>query len=66
MTEITQEEIERKILSYLGRAGQVKVRSVFKALGIDKKLVDQAIVKLAKEDRVEYIYLDTSYVKIKE
>lgn len=66
MGEISQEEIEKKILDYLEKVGQIKVRSVFKALGVEKKLVDQAIVKLAKEDKVEYIYLDTSYVKIKE
>jgi len=66
MDELTGEDVEKKVLDYLGKAGQVKVRAVFKALGIDKKIVDQAIDKLAREGRVEYLYLDTAYLKLKE
>lgn len=66
MTELTNEEIEKKILNYLGKVKHVKVRSVFKAIGVDKKTVDKVITKLAKEDKVEYLYLDTSYLKLKE
>jgi hypothetical protein len=66
MTELTTEEIEEKILKYLGGLKHVKVRAVFKAIGVEKKRVDQVIAKLAKEDKIEYIYLDTSYVKLKE
>ena len=63
---MTNEDIEKKVLDNLGKAGQVKVRAVFKAVGIDKKIVDQAISKLAQEGRVEYLYLDTAYVKLAE
>jgi len=66
MANLTIPEIEQKILDYLKTRKQVKVRSVFKAIGQDKRLVDEAIVNLAKADRVEYLYLDTSYVAIKE
>jgi len=66
MDEMTNGDVEKKVLDYLARAGQVKVRSVFKAIGIDKKIVDQAIDKLARDGRVEYLYLDTAYLKLKE
>jgi hypothetical protein len=66
MTELTTEEIEEKILKHLGTVRHIKVRSVFKVIGVEKKRVDQVIAKLAKEDKVEYLYLDTSYVKLKE
>jgi hypothetical protein len=38
---------------------------VARAIGEDKGLVDKAIAALAKEDKVEYIYLGTSFVKVK-
>jgi Mn-dependent DtxR family transcriptional regulator len=66
MSELTTEEIGKKILDYLRTKKHIKVRSVFKAIGVEKKRVDQVIAELAKADKVEYIYLDTSYVKIKE
>jgi 16S rRNA U1498 N3-methylase RsmE len=66
MTELTTEEIEEKILNHLKTVRHIKVRSVFKVIGVEKKRVDQVIAKLAKEDKVEYLYLDTSYVKLKE
>ena len=39
---------------------------VAKALGEDKKLVDKAIGELGNEGKLEYLYLDGSYVKLKE
>ena len=66
MSELTCEDIEKKVLDYLGKAGQVKARAVFKALGIDKKACDQAVDKLACAGRIEYLYLDTAYIKLTE
>ena len=63
--EMAGDELEQKILKYLGTVSMVKARSVHKAIGADKKLVDQAIGNLAKADKIEYLYLDTSYVKLK-
>ena len=65
LSEITSDELEQKILEYLGTVTRVKQRSVHTAIGEDKKLVDKAIGKLANEDKLEYLYLETSYIKLK-
>jgi len=63
--ELTDEELEQKILKYLSSVEMAKNRNVASAIGVEKHVVDKAINKLAKEDRVEYVYLGTSYVKLK-
>ena len=40
-------------------------KEVARALDEDKGLVDKAIAELAKEDKIEYIYLGASFVKLK-
>ena len=65
MSEFTNEELEQKILDYLATVDMAKNKSVAKAIGVEKSLVDKAIGKLAKEDKLEYIYLSTSFVKLK-
>ena len=67
MSDLTSDELEQKILKYLGldTVTKVKARAVHTAIGEDKKLVDQAIGNLAKQDKIEYLYLETSYVKLK-
>lgn len=61
---MTSDEIEQKVLKHL-EAGKMKVRAVSASINADKKLVYKAIAKLAEEDRIEYLYLDTSYVQLK-
>ncbi len=65
MNELSNEEIEQTILKYLSTVNMSKNRNVAKAIGVEKHLVDKAISKLAKEDKVEYLYLGTSFVKLK-
>ena len=65
MSELTGEELEQKILHYLSTVDMAKNKNVAKAVGVDKHLVDKAIGKLAKEDKLEYVYLGTSFVKLK-
>ena len=65
MNELSSEELEQKILKYLSTVDMAKNRNVANAIGVDKSLVDKAIGKLAKEDKVEYLYLGTSFVKLK-
>ena len=65
MSELSGAEIEQKVIEYLGTVEMAKNRNVATALGIEKHLVDQAITELAKADKVEYLYLGTSYVKLK-
>ena len=63
--EPASEEIKQKVLAYLGRVSKAKNRDVARAIEESKPLVDRAINELAKEDRIEFIYLGTSYVKLK-
>jgi hypothetical protein len=65
MAELTIEEVEQKVLEYLGTVDMAKNRNVSTTLGIEKSLVDKAISNLAKADKIEYLYLGTSYVKLK-
>ena len=60
------EELRQKILEYLSKVSKAKNRDVARAVGEEKRLVDKAIAELSKEGKVEYIYLDTSYVKLKD
>ena len=59
------EELKQKVLDYLEMVTKAKNRDVAKALEEDKGLVDKAIAALSKEDKIEYIYLGTSFVKLK-
>ncbi len=65
MAEISDEELEQKVLDYLATVEMAKNRNIATALGIEKRLVDKAVSSLAKKDRIEYLYLGTSFVKLK-
>lgn len=65
MSQLTDEELEQKILHYLSTVDMAKNKNIARAIGVEKSLVDKAISKLAKEDKVEYLYLGTSFVKLK-
>jgi hypothetical protein len=65
VADITIEEVEKKVLEYLSTVDMAKNRNVATTLGIEKSLVDKAIGNLAKADKIEYLYLGTSYVKLK-
>ena len=65
MSDLTDEELEERVLKYLSGVDKTKNKNVASAIGVEKRRVDQIINKLAKEDRVEYLYLGTSYVKLK-
>ncbi len=65
MAELSKEEIEDKVLKYLSTVNMAKNRNIATAIGVEKRLVDKAIGDLAKADKVEYLYLGTSYVKLK-
>ncbi len=66
MGDQAHEELKRKVLGYLATVSKAKNRDVARALGEEKRLVDKAIADLSKEGKVEYIFLDTSYVKLKD
>ena len=60
------EELRQRILEYLATVSKAKNRDVARALGEEKRSVDKAIAELSKEGKLEYIFLDTSYVKLKD
>jgi hypothetical protein len=64
MTEIT-EELKEKVMQYLETVNNSKNREVARAIGEDKALVDKAVAELAKEDKLEYVYLGASFIKVK-
>jgi Mn-dependent DtxR family transcriptional regulator len=66
MTEGVTEELKEKVLKYLGTVSKARNRDVARAIEVDKALVDKAISELAKEDKIEYIYLGTSYIQLKK
>jgi len=66
MTEGVTDELKDKILKYLGTVSKAKNRDVARAIEIDKAIVDKGISELAKEGKIEYIYLGTSYIQLKQ
>jgi len=65
MTEGVTDELKERILKYLSTTSKAKNRDVSRAIEVDKPLVDKAIGELAKEGKIEYLYLETSYIKLK-
>lgn len=68
MSDFTPEELElrAKIIEYLGTKDMAKNRDVANALKVKKKEVDKMINELAKEGEIEFLYLGTSFVKLKD
>lgn len=64
MSEVS-EELKQKVLQYLESVTKAKNREVARALGADKGVVDKVIAELAKDDKIEYVYLGTSFIKLK-
>ena len=64
MADVT-EELKQKVIKHLETVPHAKNREVARAIGEDKALVDKAIAELAKEDKIEYIYLGASFIKLK-
>jgi len=63
--DLTPEQIQEKILAYLNTVSKAKNKDVANAIDVPKKLVDKQINELAKQDILEFLYLGTSYVRIK-
>jgi Mn-dependent DtxR family transcriptional regulator len=58
------EEMKEKILEYLAGVSKAKPRDMAKTLGFEKKAVDKACSELAKDGKIEYLYIGTSYVTL--
>lgn len=62
---MSHEELREKVIAYINSKDKTKNREVATAIGVDKRTVDKVINELAKEDILEFLYLGTSYVRIK-
>ena len=62
--EVT-EALKQQIVQYLESVSKAKNREVARAIGEDKAVVDKGIAELAKEDKIEYVYLGASFIKLK-
>lgn len=59
------EDLKDRVLAYLATVDKAKNRDIATALGEPKPAVDKVVGDLAKEDKIEYLYIGTSYVKLK-
>lgn len=58
-------EIKEKVLAYLDTVEKAKSKDIAKAIGESKAEVDHAVKDLAIEDKVEYLYITTTFVALK-
>lgn len=58
------EDLRARIVAYLEKVDKVKSKDIAAALGEKKSDVDKVVKELAKEGKVEFLYIGTSYVKL--
>ena len=58
------EELQQKVLDYLANVDKAKTKEIATKLGVKKRDVDKACSALAKEGKVEYLYIGTSFVTL--
>ena len=58
-------EIMEKVLAYLETVEKAKSKDIAKAIGEIKSEVDHAVKDLAIADKVEYLYITTTFVALK-
>ncbi|NLF46293.1 MAG: hypothetical protein GX581_09465 [Syntrophomonadaceae bacterium] len=58
-------EVKEKVLAYLDTVEKAKSRDIATAIAEAKSEVDNAVKELAIEDKVEYLYLTTTFIALK-
>jgi Mn-dependent DtxR family transcriptional regulator len=58
-------EVKIKVLAYLDTVEMAKSKEIAKALNLPKSEVDNAVKELSLEDKVEYLYITTTFVALK-
>lgn len=58
-------EVKEKVLAYLDTVEKAKSRDIATAIAEVKSEVDNAVKELAIEDKVEYLYLTTTFIALK-
>ena len=66
MADFTKEELEAKVLEFLGTVDKAKNRQIADAIGVKKRDIDAVVADLANAGKIEYLYLGTSYVTFPE
>lgn len=58
-------EIKEKVLAFLDTVEKAKSKEIAAKIGEKKADVDLAVKELAMEDKVEYLYITTTFVALK-
>lgn len=58
-------EVKQKVLDYLETVEKAKSKDIAKAIGESKADVDLAVKELSMEDKVEYLYITTTFIALK-
>lgn len=58
-------EIKEKVLAFLETVEKAKSKEIAAKIGEKKADVDLAVKELAIEDKVEYLYITTTFVALK-
>lgn len=58
-------EIKEKVLAFLDTVEKAKSKEIAAQIGEKKADVDLAVKELAMEDKVEYLYITTTFVALK-
>ncbi len=64
MADFTKEELEAKVIEFLGTKEKAKNREIADAIGVKKRDIDAVVADLANAGKIEYLYLGTSYVTL--
>jgi len=64
MVEPASEQVKLQVLQYLEKVDKAKNADIARAINVKKPEVDRAVNELAREGKVEFLYLGTSYVKL--
>lgn len=57
--------IKEKVLAYLDTVEKAKSKDIARAIDESKASVDLAVKELAMEDKVEYLYITTTFIALK-
>ena len=57
--------IKEKVLAFLETVEKAKSKEIAAQIGEKKSDVDNAVKELAMEDKVEYLYITTTFVALK-
>ncbi len=58
-------QVKQKVLDFLETVEMAKSKEIAKQIGEPKSAVDLAVKELAMEDKVEYLYITTTFIALK-